>query len=258
MINLDRKKHIGILGAMPEEVNSIIEKLKNVKKVKHGDLNIFSGVWYFTESSYINVSVAWSGWGKVSAARAATRIISSQIIDIPLDLFIFIGVAGAASENLKQWDIVIADKIYQHDFDARPFFDELTIPALGNKYLSPQNLILKNAYEVINRRLEEDKSPFNNIYIGSVATGDKFINSQKIINKLSKKIDNLTAIEMEGGAFAQVCFQENIPWIVLRVISDNANEEASEKFEDFIKKYNKSSAILISFLLEEIANKIWI
>ena len=60
---------------------------------------------------------------------------------------------------------------------------------------------------------------------------------------------------MEGGAVAQVCHQENIPWLLIRVISDSADEEASEKFEDFLEKYNKNSATLISILLEGLSNK---
>ena len=71
--------HIGLLGAMPEEIKSIIKELKNLKKNQYGDLTIFNGELKnnLSKKNKIYVSVAWSGWGKVSAARAATRLISN-------------------------------------------------------------------------------------------------------------------------------------------------------------------------------------
>ena len=88
-----------------------------------------------------------------------------------------------------------------------------------------------------------------------MATGDKFINSQKIINNYQKKLIILLLLRWRVDPLLKYVFKKTF-LDCTRVISDNANEEASEKFEDFLKKYNKSSAILISFLLEEIANKI--
>ena len=255
MINTDKKIHIGILGAMPEEINSIIKKLDDVKTLRFGDLIVSTGVWYLSKTSYIFITAAWSGWGKVSASRAVTRLISSRINGLPIDLIIFTGVAGSASKNVSQWDVVIADKIYQHDFDARPLFDEFIIPAINKKYLSPKNFILKTIEKTINSQISNLNTPFKKIHIGSIATGDQFISSKEIVNSLSKRIDNLLALEMEGAAVAQVCFQEDIPWLVIRVISDNADEEASEKFEDFLNKYNNKSASLIGFLLKELGKK---
>ena len=75
-------KHIGILCAMPEEIGSTLDNLKNIKTKTYGDLKIYSGDWRFSNASSksqnIHLSIAWSGWGKVSAARAATRLISHK------------------------------------------------------------------------------------------------------------------------------------------------------------------------------------
>ena len=71
------------------------------------------------------VSFAWSGWGKVSAARAATRIIGFDFNNFPIEFLIFTGVAGAVNRNLKQWDIVIASELIQHDMDARPLLKNM-------------------------------------------------------------------------------------------------------------------------------------
>ena len=126
------KLHIGILCAMPEEIGSTTKKLKNLSEKIYGDFKIFSGELYFDqdESSPLLISVAWSGWGKVSAARAATRLISSPFQNKIIDLLIFTGVAGAANCNFNQWDIVVPDELIQHDMDARPLYEKHVIPAL--------------------------------------------------------------------------------------------------------------------------------
>ena len=76
----------------------------------------------------VRLSLAWSGWGKVSAARAATRLLAS---DPSIDLLLFTGVAGAADPALRQWDVVLADAVVQHDMDARPLFPQFTLPAVN-------------------------------------------------------------------------------------------------------------------------------
>ena len=89
-------KHIGILCAMPEEIGSTLENLKNIKITKYGDLKIYSGEWRFSKlfsnSPCIYLSVAWSGWGKVSSSRAATRLISHKLNKLKIDMILFTGV----------------------------------------------------------------------------------------------------------------------------------------------------------------------
>ena len=82
--------------------------------------------------------MAWSGWGKVSAARAITRILASKN---KIDLIIFTGVAGAANNNLSQWDIVIAEEVIQHDMDARPIFEKFVLPPLNKAKLKSENFL---------------------------------------------------------------------------------------------------------------------
>ena len=71
---MTRPLHLGLLGAMPEEIGSDLSHLKDLSCSKHGDLAIHSGVW----GDNIRLSLAWSGWGKVSAARAATRLLAGH------------------------------------------------------------------------------------------------------------------------------------------------------------------------------------
>ena len=75
-------KHVAILGAMPEEIGEIINQIQDKKEIFYGDLKVIQGTWNdVVRKNKILISVAWSGWGKVSSARAATRIISSINLD---------------------------------------------------------------------------------------------------------------------------------------------------------------------------------
>ncbi len=247
--------HIGILGAMPEEVFSFKKNINFLEERKFGDISIFSGQWIGSihKKKKIFLSVAWSGWGKVSAARAATRLLSLKLKDIPdVKFLIFSGVAGAASEDLNQWDVVLPSELVQHDMDASPLFQKYVIPALEKSYLQTDKLILDWATSIIKNRLQEDKSPkFGNVFNGLVATGDKFISSESFLNNLKETLPELKAVEMEGASVAQVSMQEEIPFLIIRVISDNAKETAALNFEDFVNLYKHYSWRLLNFVLED-------
>jgi len=244
--------HIAILAAMPEEVGIFVNKFKLNNKKIFGDLTIYSGSWISSEGKKFKLSLAWSGWGKVSAARAATRIIDSKFKENnKVDFILFSGVAGAIKSDLKQWDIVIASGLIQHDFDARPLFDKFQIPALKKDILKP-NINQFNAIKegLIRSKNNKKLDEFGSINDGLIATGDQFISGVNQIKKLKKEIINISAVEMEGAAVAQVAEQELIPWIVIRVISDNADDSAPNNFIEFLDKYKKFSSKIIEEILE--------
>ena len=251
---MSNKFHLAILSAMPEEIGQGLKNLKNISELTFGDLKVFQGTWFSLENeTTVLVSIAWSGWGKVSSARAATRLIANCDKRNPIDLFLFTGVAGAAKKDLYQWDILLANNLIQHDMDATPLFEKFIIPPLGIKDLIPNKKFLKWAENALNKaKANKNLLDFQKIHIGLIATGDQFINSTSKIQKLTSEINNLCAVEMEGASFAQVAIQENIPWLVIRVISDNACEKAQNNFNEFIKKYNDSSWEIIEVFLKEV------
>ena len=258
---IDKKKliskHIGILCAMPEEIGSTLENLENIKTKTYGDLKIFTGDWIFSNSFSsslkIQLSLAWSGWGKVSAARAATRIIGHQFSERQLDAILFTGVAGAINSKLKQWDIVIPNELIQHDMDARPFFKKYEIPALKTERIKSEKSISNWVINTLkNSKKDGSLEIFGNLYQGLVATGDKFINNKKEFEEITKNVKDLLVVEMEGASVAQVAKQEKIPFQIIRVVSDEANESSSQDFNEFILKYNSYSSKLLSALIENI------
>ena len=252
-------KHIGILCAMPEEIGSTLDNLKNIETKTYGDLTIYSGDWCFSNISSKNpiiyLSIAWSGWGKVSAARAATRLISHKFNELNIDAIFFTGVAGAINSKLKQWDVVIANELIQHDMDARPLFKKHEVPAL-------KTVKVKSSESISNWTLSTLRSSkqdgllenFGDLYEGLIATGDKFISNKEDVENISKDIKDLLAVEMEGASVGQVAKQEKVPFQIIRVISDEANESSPEDFSEFLKKYNQHSAKLISVLIANIKN----
>lgn len=238
---------------MPEEVGVILDNLKFIETSRYGDLELFSGEWINNKERKVLITTTWSGWGKVSAARATTRLISKKFQNLPVDILLFTGVAGAVDKKLKQWDIVISEFLIQHDMDARPIFDKYVIPALKKKNITADKTILNNLYNNINAELQKGNLQiFGKIYKGLIATGDIFVSDRKKIDLLLSEISGLLAVEMEGAAFAQVAQQEKIDWIVMRVISDGANEESSEDFNNFLKKYKFKSFELIRCFLNSL------
>ena len=235
---------------MPEELGFILKNLEKIKSQKYGDLEIFSGEWVNSKNNRLLISVAWSGWGKVSAARATSRLISTIFQNKKIDLVIFTGVAGAVDKKLNQWDVVISEAVIQHDMDARPLFDKFVIPCIKNSKIFSKPYLLENFYNIFNETIKFQKgSSFKNIYKGLIGTGDMFISDKEKLNQLNKEIPNLLAVEMEGAAFAQVAHQENVDWIIIRTISDGADDNASEDFNSFLTQYQLKSWELIKIFL---------
>ncbi len=250
-------KHIGILCAMPEEIGSTLDNLNNIKTKTYGDLKIYSGDWCFSDGSsqspVIYLSIAWSGWGKVSAARAATRLINHKFNELKIDAIFFTGVAGAINSKLKQWDIVIASELIQHDMDARPLFKKYEIPALKTARITSNESISNWTYNSLKKSIKDGSlESFGDLHKGLIATGDKFLSDKNEVENISKDIKDLLAVEMEGASVAQVARQEEIPFQIIRVISDEADESSPEDFSQFLSKYNQHSAKLVSALVENI------
>lgn len=238
---------------MPEELGFILNNLKKVETNKFGDLKIYSGEWSNSKNIKFLISVAWSGWGKVSAARATTRLISNDFKNKKVDLIIFTGVAGAVDSRLKQWDIIISESVMQHDMDATPIFGKYVVPAIKKEKIYAKKRIVNKFYSALENGLNSNRQKlFGSLYKGLIATGDMFVSDSEKLRDLSREIPKLLAVEMEGAAFAQVAHQEKVDWIVIRIISDSSDQEASEDFNEFLSKYKYKSWELIEYLLNAI------
>tara|TARA_A100001388_G_C28695665_1_gene463560 strand:+ start:269 stop:1048 length:780 start_codon:yes stop_codon:yes gene_type:complete len=248
--------HIGLLAAMPEELGTILDKLGNLKEEVFGDLKIYSGFYKNCFDNEIFITTAWSGWGKTSAARATTRLCSSSNQEKKIDLILFTGVAGSADINLKQWDILLADSVVNYDLDASPIFERFEIPALKQKKLIPSKKLSRILRQTLLKAKEEGKlKDFGNINEGLIGTGDRFISNLNELEKIKLNLPDIKGVEMEGAAFAQVATQENIDWLIMRVISDDASNNADLEFNQFLKIYKDKSWNLIKYFLDALSHE---
>ncbi len=228
---------IGIISAMQEEIQALLHQLQNVSTTIKGMRTYYTGTLYNRR-----VILVFSRWGKVASAVTTTQLIN----DFDVNEIIFTGVAGGIIETLNIGDVVIGKNLYQHDLNASPFYEKLEIPILKKKYLETTNtnqlleattLFIKNYNKYIST---EDAQNFNitkpKVIIGDIASGDQFISSVKKIKKLNKLIPTATCVEMEGAAVAQVCYEYNVPFSIIRIISDKANDNATIDFSKFSHK----------------------
>ena len=222
---------IGIIFAMKEELDEL-KKLINIEKIeKIYELTFFYGI--IDNKTCIFVE---SGIGKVNAART-TQIL---IYKIGVDYIFNIGVAGGISNDLQVGDIVIGEKIVQHDFDITAFNHKKGyIPNVG-VYIESDKMLINIASNVITEGVK-----------GVIATGDIFCSENNMAKKINDKFGAL-CVEMEGASIAQVCYLCNIPFIIIRSISDVPNNNNVVTYEEFLTTSAKKIAIAMRDILLKI------
>ena len=182
------------------------------------------------------VAVVKSGVGKVNAARVTQILIDKLNVKSIINL----GAAGALSPLLNIGDIVIGEKLIQHDFDITAFdHDKGYITGVGDYIYSDIELIEKFKKAANNLKEKDYK-----IKTGIIATGDIFCTDIEMKNKIYSKFD-ADCVEMEGAAIAQVCYLDNIPFIVIRSISDSPNGNNEIDFDKFVELASKRCANIL-------------
>jgi adenosylhomocysteine nucleosidase len=230
---------IGIMGAMTEEVDSIHSHMTNVKEFEHGDRK-----YYIGNINSHEVVLVFSRWGKVASAATVTSLIT----EFKIDHLIFTGVAGAADPSLNIGDIVVSEQLYQHDMDARPLFKKHQIPLTKITFFQADPLLKEKAHRATDGLFAsltakipaESLARFNirepKCRFGTIATGDQFIYSRERTEAILADVPETVAVEMEGGAVAQVCNDYKIPFVVIRTISDKADHTSEIDFPAFINE----------------------
>lgn len=245
---------IGILGAMLEEVSSIKEMM-----VIENETIIAGRTYYEGRINDVEVVVVFSRWGKVASASTTTTLINKFAVQYIL----FTGVAGAVAPQLNIGDIVVGAGLYQHDMDARPFFDQFQIPLTNSIVFEPRQSDVEKVSEAALRFIDNIETVFNkdtlerfsinkpSVYIGLIASGDKFISDPDIHPHLhlNKNNKGTLAVEMEGASVAQICEEYNIPYNIIRVISDKADHSAAIDFHSFVTQVASqySAGILMEY-----------
>ena len=226
---------IGIIVAMEEELESILDIMDNIEEKEIYGLTFKTG-----QIEKNKIIVVKCGVGKVNAARVTQILIDTFNVKSVIN----VGAAGALNPFLNIGDIVIGEKLIQHDFDITAFdHDKGYITGVGDYIYSDSELIEKFENAANNLKEKDYK-----IKKGIIATGDIFCTDIEMKNKIVSKFD-ADCVEMEGAAIAQVCYLDKIPFIVIRSISDSPNGNNEIDFDKFVELASKRCAnILREFL----------
>ncbi|WP_196888920.1 5'-methylthioadenosine/adenosylhomocysteine nucleosidase [Aureivirga sp. CE67] len=225
---------IGIISAMQEEIQALLNHLENPRSEEKGMRTYYSGMLFGND-----VVLVFSRWGKVASAVTTTQLIN----DYHVDEIIFTGVAGAISSKLNIGDIVVGRNLMQHDMNAYPLYPKYEIPLLGKGsfqtkdterllHASKEFIADFNQYISANEA-EEFHISKPKVVVGDIVSGDRFVSDLNKIKKLRVEFPGAKCVEMEGAAVAQVCYEYDIPFSIIRVISDEANHSATIDFPKF-------------------------
>ena len=221
----------GIIAAMQEEMKEIENIMQDKTETQIYELKFVKGT--INESEVILVQ---AGVGKVNAARTTQILIDNFKIDVVIN----IGSAASAKDDLDIGDIVIGKKLVQHDFDITAFDHPKGFISNVGQYMESD----KELIEKIEGTVEQLNDKEFKIKIGTIASGDIFCTDLSMKNKITDTFD-ADAIEMEGAAIAQVCKLDNIPFIVIRGISDSPNGNNAITFEQYLQKASYRCAEII-------------
>lgn len=229
---------VGIIGAMEEEINVFKKHMHNVKKVEKAGISYYKGLF-----SGVNVVVGQSGIGKVNAA-----VCTQIMIDLfEVDFIICCGVAGAVDNSIKIGDVVISTSAVQHDVIVSTFgYKPGQIPRMDVVEFPADEKLVKLAYKAGRSVLTQ-----NRVHLGKVLTGDRFIQDTHEKTRLREVFEG-SCVEMEGAAIAHVCYLNNLPYVIIRSISDTADGKASEDYDKFANLAVDNSFKIVRSLLKQI------
>ena len=219
---------IGIIVAMDEEWEAVARIMKDTKNEEIKNLNFLIG-----EIEKKQCVLVKSGVGKVNAARTTQVMIDY----FELEYIINLGSAGAINEQLEIGDVLIGKKVVQHDFDITAFgHSKGYITGVGD-YIECDRILIEEFKELLNNISEKNYK----VIVGTVATGDVFCSEVAMKDNIRANF-NADVVDMECGAIAQVAYLNDIPFIVVRSISDTPNGKNASTFDENLALASKRSA----------------
>lgn len=233
-------KRLGLISALQQEQAGLIESMRDTSRINRGMRDYVAGrLWD------IDCVCVLSRLGKVAAAATAATLIER----FDVSHIVFTGVAGSGDRRVRVGDIVVAEQLVQHDIDVSPLFPRFEVPLTGLSHFGSDlhltDLLARVADDFLEQDIGQaiaanDREAFGlhqpRVHRGLIASGDEFINRRGRLETLKEALPDMLAVEMEGAAVAQVCFEFGVPFAVIRTISDAANEEAPIDFMQFTER----------------------
>ena len=229
---------IGIIGAMKEEVAQLKDEMKDVAITSKASMDFYEG-----KLGDKDVVVVQSGIGKVNAG-----ICTQILVDLfAVDLVINTGIAGSLRAEINICDVVVSTDALQHDVDATEFgYAVGQIPQLDTLSFKADEKLIKQATKSC-REVNKDI----NVFSGRVVSGDQFIADNKAKQKIIANFDGYCT-EMEGAAIAQAAYLNNLPFVIIRAISDKADDSAQMDYPTFEKRAIANSVKLVKDMIAKI------
>ena len=230
----------GIIGAMEPEVAILKAKLVNCETSTHAGYIFYQG-----QLNNDEVVIVQSGIGKVAAALATAVLIDK----FQPDYVVNTGSAGGFDAKLKVGDVVVSSEVRYHDVDVTAFGYEIgQLPANPAAYI-PHKTLVTAAKKGI-EQLEGIQA-----MVGLITTGDTFMTKADDIAKARANFPTMAAVEMEGAAIAQTCHQFNVPFVIIRSLSDIAGKESPTSFDEYLETASVNSSQLVINMLNALKNK---
>ncbi|UDG80567.1 5'-methylthioadenosine/S-adenosylhomocysteine nucleosidase [Candidatus Hartigia pinicola] len=227
---------VGIIGAMEQEVKILREKIKQPKIISRFGCEIYTG-----KIHDVDVVLLKSGIGKVAAALGTTLLLEYCHPDIIINT----GCAGGLDPSLNIGDIVISTEVRYHDADLTAFnYEPGQMAECPPAFISDQKLV-----DLAKKCIQELDM---NAVCGLICSGDAFINCSKHSERIQKMFPLAIAVEMEAAAIGQVCYQFQIPFVVVRAISDVADKESHITFNKFLPVAAYQSSLMIIAILTKL------
>ncbi len=226
---------LAIMGAMEEEIEPLLEYFDDVKVTEFAN-----NKYYEVNLNGLDIVIAYSKIGKVFASLTASTMIEK----FGCDTLLFSGVAGGINPKLKIGDLIIADKLCQHDLDITAFGHPNGFVPGGKVFVETSKELRQVAFDVAH----ENKI---SVLEGTIATGDQFVHSVER-KEFIENTFNADALEMEGASVAVICDALDVPFLVLRAISDTADMDAGFDFDEFLKSSAKNSAEYMMKIVEKL------
>ena len=229
---------LGIIGAMDEEVAKIKEHMTDVEVHSKASMDFYEGMLAGRKAVVVR-----SGIGKVNAgicAQILADVFSAEAI-------INTGIAGSLNKDINIGDIVLSTDVVQHDMDATGFgYRRGQIPQMSASYFEADEKLRKLAAEVC-----REVNPDIQVFEGRIASGDQFICDQDVKNSIVSEF-SAYATEMEGAAIGQAAYLNEIPFLVIRAISDKADGSAQMDYSEFERKAIEHSVLLMENLVQRL------
>ena len=228
---------LGIIGAMEIEVNRIKEQMEDVSVTDKAGMSFFEGKWNGND-----VVVVRSGIGKVNAAVCAQILVDTFYADAIINT----GIAGSLKNEINIGDIVLSTDAIQHDMDAQGFgYAPGVIPQMEVSDFQADEKLIELA-----KKCCAEVCPDIQVFTGRVVSGDQFISDKKKKEWLSSQFEGLCA-EMEGAAIAQAAYLNHVPFLIIRAISDKADDSATMDYPEFEAMAAENSVKLLADIVRQ-------